>query len=290
MSRKSKLLVTITTLLLFVFLYTQTASANSYATLKIGMRGETVEKLQKHLNDLGFMSVKPTGYFGSITKTAVIKFQRRYSLAQDGIAGKQTWSKLDQLSGRSKITAGSETTAGVKTANNTEATASIKAAIDTEVTASIKATTDTKPATGKVTVLSRGTTESRGASGTDRQAVAEYAKKFLGVRYAWGGSTPKAFDCSGYTRYVLAHFDVNLNRVSADQARNGTYTKKDDLLPGDLVFFDTNGGKNRINHVGIYIGSGKFIHSSSLSSGVVISDLTEGFYSRTYMTARRVLS
>jgi N-acetylmuramoyl-L-alanine amidase len=65
--------------------------------------------------------------------------------------------------------------------------------------------------------------------------------------------------------------------------------KKADLKPGNLVFFDTNGGLNRINHVGIYIGDGKFIHSSSSHKGVVISNLNKGFYSKTYMTARSVL-
>jgi N-acetylmuramoyl-L-alanine amidase len=55
------------------------------------------------------------------------------------------------------------------------------------------------------------------------------------------------------------------------------------------VFFDTNGGKNRINHVGIYIGGGKFIQASSGSGNVVISDITEGFYYKTYMTARRII-
>ena len=73
------------------------------------------------------------------------------------------------------------------------------------------------------------------------------------------------------------------------QSKNGKYIKKANLMQGDLVFFDTNGGHNRINHVGIYIGGGKFIHSSSSNKGVTISTISSGFYSKTYMTARRVL-
>ena len=103
--------------------------------------------------------------------------------------------------------------------------------------------------------------------------------------------SPKGFDCSGFVKYVFDHFGIILNRVSANQAKQGTAVKKADLRVGDLVFFDTDGGHNEINHVGIYIGGGKFIQASSASgsSGVVISDIAEGFYSSAYMSARRVI-
>lgn len=126
-----------------------------------------------------------------------------------------------------------------------------------------------------------------------RGQVVEYSKKFLGVKYVYGGNSPsQGFDCSGYVKYVFGNFGVSLERVAASQANQGTRISKGDLLPGDLVFFDTNGGHNYINHVGIYIGEGMFIHASSGSSkrGVVISDLTSGFYANSYMTARRVLN
>jgi len=126
-----------------------------------------------------------------------------------------------------------------------------------------------------------------------RGQVVEYAKKFLGVKYVYGGNSPsQGFDCSGYVKYVFTNFGVNLERVAASQAKQGTWVSKDELLPGDLVFFDTNGGHNYVNHSGIYIGDGKFIHASSGSGkkSVVISDLTSGFYANAYMTARRVLN
>jgi len=126
-----------------------------------------------------------------------------------------------------------------------------------------------------------------------RQQVVEYAKKFLGVKYVYGGNSPsQGFDCSGFVKYVFSNFGINLERVAASQAKQGTWVSKDQLLPGDLVFFDTDGGHNYINHSGIYIGDGKFIHASSGSGkkSVVISDLTSGFYANTYMTARRVLN
>jgi len=124
-----------------------------------------------------------------------------------------------------------------------------------------------------------------------RSDIVQYAKKYLGVKYVYGGSSPKGFDCSGFVCYVFNNFDKKLERVAADQSKQGKKISKSELKPGDLVFFDTNGNHNYVNHSGIYIGDGKFIHASSGSSNkkVVISDLTSGFYNESYMTARRIL-
>lgn len=123
---------------------------------------------------------------------------------------------------------------------------------------------------------------------TGRQIVS-FARKFLGVRYVYGGSTPNGFDCSGFVKHVYSGFGVNLERVAADQANQGVRISKAELRMGDLVFFDTDGGSNYINHVGIYIGNGNFIHASSGGAkGVTISDLG-GFYANSYMAARRIV-
>ena len=119
------------------------------------------------------------------------------------------------------------------------------------------------------------------------ESIVNYAKQFQGVKYVWGGNTPNGFDCSGFVKYVYQKSGITLNRVAADQAKQGTQVSKADLSPGNLVFFDTDGGHNYINHVGIYIGSGMFIHASSGAGKVVITSLTEGFYANTYMTARK---
>lgn len=123
-----------------------------------------------------------------------------------------------------------------------------------------------------------------------RNRIVLYSRNFLGTRYRYGGCTPSGFDCSGFTNYVFNKFGIKLERVAADQAKQGVYVSRNNLQPGDLVFFDTDGGKNYINHVGIYLGNGKFIHASSSrkSRAVTISKL-EGFYSQTYVTARRVI-
>lgn len=141
------------------------------------------------------------------------------------------------------------------------------------------------------TVASRGAA-TRAQSKTSSELsneIVSYAKKFLGVKYVWGGSSPSGFDCSGFVKYVYDHFGISIDRTASSQAKQGTAVNKADLRAGDLVFFDTNGGHNKVNHVGIYIGDGKFIQSSSASSAhkVVISGLESGFYAKSYMTARR---
>jgi cell wall-associated NlpC family hydrolase len=124
-----------------------------------------------------------------------------------------------------------------------------------------------------------------------RQQIVEYSKKLLGIKYKYGGSTTKGFDCSGFVSYVFKNFGITLPRASRDMGNSGVAVKKENLKPGDLVFFDTNGGLNGINHVGIYIGDGKFIHASSyIGKKVTISSLNDKFYSKSYMRSRDVLT
>lgn len=139
------------------------------------------------------------------------------------------------------------------------------------------------------TLASRGSTTYENVSDLRAQVVL-FAKEFLGVKYKLGGASPSGFDCSGFVWYVYNHFGIKLNRVASDQAKHGTKVAKSELLPGDLVFFTSPGNKNGIGHVGIYVGNGSFIHSSSGSSPkVIISDLTKGNYYDRYVTARRIL-
>lgn len=123
------------------------------------------------------------------------------------------------------------------------------------------------------------------------QQLISNSKRFIGSDYVYGGDTPKdGFDCSGFTKYIFAKEGINLERTAADQASQGTKVLKSSLKPGDLLFFDTNGGHNHINHVGIYIGSGRFIHASSPRTGVVITNLSDEYYQRAYMRARRIVN
>ncbi|QPC47564.1 C40 family peptidase [Mangrovibacillus cuniculi] len=121
------------------------------------------------------------------------------------------------------------------------------------------------------------------------ESLVEYAKKFIGVPYAFGGTTPSAFDCSGFMLYVYKEFGISLPRTSASQSLEGQAVAKSDLQPGDLVFF-ANTYKSGVSHAGIYIGDNKFISATS-SKGVKIDSINDPYYwGSRYHSARRVLS
>ena len=123
----------------------------------------------------------------------------------------------------------------------------------------------------------------RGVNKSSSQ-VANYAYNFLGRPYVYGANGPNAFDCSGFTSYVYRHFGVSLPRTARSQFSAGSAVSRNNLAPGDLVFFNTVG---YLGHVGLYIGGGDFIHAAS-SGRVKISSLSEGYYRTRYAGARRV--
>lgn len=120
--------------------------------------------------------------------------------------------------------------------------------------------------------------------------VVEYAMQFLGHPYVYGGTTPRGFDCSGLIKYVFANFGITTNRTASAQMDNGTPVAMSELIPGDVVFFKKPGSSaSRASHVGIYIGGGQFIHASTSTTGVIISDLDYAYYTTGFVGARRML-
>ncbi len=107
-----------------------------------------------------------------------------------------------------------------------------------------------------------------------------------GAPYKWAGTTEKGFDCSGFTAYVFAKFGIDLPHSSKSQNKEGYWIPKEDLRPGDLVFFNTDG--KGVSHVGIYLGEGEFIHSAT-NKGVMKNQMSEAYYENRYVSARRVL-
>lgn len=124
-----------------------------------------------------------------------------------------------------------------------------------------------------------------------RDQLVNYALKYVGYSYVYGGSSPSAgFDCSGLVYYVYRHFDFNVTRTASSQfARDGVTVTKSELQLGDLVFFSSNGGYS-VTHVGIYIGNNEFVHASSPKVGTVISSLGSSYYTRVWYGAKRVIS
>jgi len=110
------------------------------------------------------------------------------------------------------------------------------------------------------------------------------ALSLQGVPYLWAGTTPKGFDCSGYVQYVFKGSGITLPRTAADQFKVGSWVWPEDLQPGDLVYFTTYSAG--ASHVGIYIGSRRFVAASN--SGVCISNLDDSYYATRYLGARRM--
>ena len=120
----------------------------------------------------------------------------------------------------------------------------------------------------------------------DCPALINTALACRGARYVRGGVGRGGFDCSGFTRYVYAKYGVSLPHSSAAQASHGKSVSRDELVAGDLVFFQTNG--RGISHVGIYIGDNNFVHAASRGRGVRTDSLNSAYYSPRYRGARRV--
>jgi cell wall-associated NlpC family hydrolase len=114
------------------------------------------------------------------------------------------------------------------------------------------------------------------------RAVAQLATRHVGRPYAWGGASPQGFDCSGFVMYVYGRVGVALPHNAARQYAYGTPVRRDELEPGDLVFFD------RLRHNGIYIGDGKFVHASK-RGGVKISRVNGHWFRERWTGARRVV-
>lgn len=114
---------------------------------------------------------------------------------------------------------------------------------------------------------------SKGGAAGWRQDIVDYAKKFIGTPYVWGGTKPDGFDCSGLTQYVYDHFGFSLPRISADQGRNGKRINLDQLKPGDLVFWDNSSRNVGADHVAIYIGHGQIIEAPRPGLSVQVSGL-----------------
>ncbi len=126
----------------------------------------------------------------------------------------------------------------------------------------------------------------RAEAATSGNDIAQFSKKYQGVPYVFGGTTPSGFDCSGFVRYVYSHYGVTLPRTAESQYAVGKAVAKSNLQPGDMVFF-SNTYKAGISHAGIYIGANQFI--SAESKGVAINTLSNTYWGPKYTGARRII-
>jgi len=127
-----------------------------------------------------------------------------------------------------------------------------------------------------------------------RDKVVNYAKKQLGVKYKYGGMSPKGFDCSGFTKYVYSHFGYDVPRVSRDYEKIGKKISVKNTKPGDILLFTGSNKHKRVTgHLGVVVsnknGVIKFIHASS-SRGIVISDLKTKYFQERILGARQIIN
>lgn len=119
------------------------------------------------------------------------------------------------------------------------------------------------------------------------QNIVEEAKRFLGLKYLWGGTSSYGFDCSGFMFRLYQSQGISIPRDASEQAKAGIAIHKNNLQPGDLLFFATDNSPEKIHHVGMYIGDGLMVHSPNSKSAIRIESFKAGIYGDEYWGARR---
>ena len=267
--------------------------ASVQGAYQYGDTGSEIVAIQKKLIAAGYKA-RETGEYDANTKWAVRLYQKDQGLPVDGILGDATYKKL---MGKPMPSA-TKTVSKVKeiSKKDAELMAKIQAkkevnskAITTSVKQQKKPTTQGKPATvqvkHKVTNHTAKPLRTVPVSGYVKE-ILTYANTFTGVPYKFGGTTPAGFDCSGYIRHVFQKVGVQLPRQADEQYTVGKKVEKQNLQPGDLVFFETY--EPGVSHSGIYIGDGQFISATS-SSGVAVADIDDSYWGPRYVGAKRVL-
>ncbi|WP_227394680.1 C40 family peptidase [Jeotgalibacillus aurantiacus] len=130
--------------------------------------------------------------------------------------------------------------------------------------------------------LYRGQKEQRSGLG-----LATEGERFIDLLYLWGGMTPYGYDCSGFSYSIHKANGYIIPRDASDQAAAGVKVKKEDVQPGDLLFFAYEEGKGRLHHVGIYHGDGKMIHSPTPGKRIMIQEIKGSFYEKEWCETRR---
>ena len=119
--------------------------------------------------------------------------------------------------------------------------------------------------------------------------VADLAQQYVGSRYAWGGSSPTGFDCTGFVMWVYGQFGVELPHNEVGQLASGPAVSSDDLQPGDVLVF-ANTYRRGLSHTGIYLGDGRFVHAVDEAHGVMVSELWDSYWGPRLVGATRAVA
>ncbi|MBQ7477006.1 MAG: C40 family peptidase [Selenomonadaceae bacterium] len=251
---KSKFLIFLLLLLIFTGNYSFASP-----TLSKNSTGKDVLTLQKKLYLIGYNITEFDGVYGAETEKAVSAFQRDQNITVTGVVTNATWRVLKKV----------PPIAGRKLPKITEKIESI----------------DTKGIgkRGTSMIVPLGKTFIDSSQGT--QIVAT-GKKYIGVPYVFGGTTPSGFDCSGFLQYVFKQHGFEIPRLADEQYKLGKSAKVSQLEPGDLVFFSTY--EAGASHCGIYVGNNSFMHASS-SKGIRIDSLSNEYWKPRFLGARKII-
>ncbi len=225
-----------------------------FYTMYPGDSGNDIKLMQDRLNQLGYFSASSTGYFGSLTASAVKSFQDVNGLSVDGVVGKNT--------------------RGILYSENAKKGSS--------------------PASGDSSSEGNGSSggnssSSSGNSNVDR--MIEVGNTQMGKPYSYGSNGPNSYDCSGFVYYCLKNTGVATSRLSSagysKVSEWETISDVNALQPGDLVYFKSDSSSS-VSHIGIYLGGGSMLHCAPSTKGVGTSSMSSGYYARNFLGAKRV--
>ena len=230
-------------------------TAYASPTLSVNSTGNDVIILQQKLRNLGYDISIVDGEFGNETKSAVENFQRDQNLNVTGVVNSATWRALKKAKSPA-----------------THSNADSKKYATTK----IDELHDNRLVPFGMTLISKSKAD----------AVVRTAKKLIGVPYVFGGTTPAGFDCSGFLQYVFKQNGILIPRLADEQYKLGKAVKTKELVAGDLVFFTTY--EAGASHCGIYLGEGRFLHTSS-SKGVRIDYLDNTYWAPRFYGAKKIV-
>lgn len=295
-----------------------TDSNGSFSSLSLGDTGDNVILLQERLLELEYYDYDTvTGYFGPVTEESVKKFQNCTGLSCSGIADADTLSALFSDSATAYTMSPGDTGGGVQklqirladlgyfSADPTGYYGSITTyavqefqkqnglAVDGKAGSQTRAvlySDDALPNAGgeETPLLENTATQSKSEIISDALSL---AYSLLGKDYIYGACGPNSFDCSGFIYYILKNSGLAINPMSPSAFSSisawETIPDIENLQIGDLVFFNSETG-SYINHIGIYVGGGSFIHASQSNGSVARSSMTSGYYNENFAFAKRI--
>ena len=275
------------------------------STLKLGSTGSEVTALQERLLKLGYLDYpKATGNYGTITKTAVIRFQQNNGLTADGIAGSLTQSRLFSSTAKSmvlKVGGWGEAVKALQlklkalgyfsgTGTGYYGNVTKDAVIRFQKACGLTADGIAGPATHNKAFSGGAPTGSSTSTKASAAAIADIALTQVGKGYVLGTQGPSTYDCSGLAYYAMTNAGYSATRMSAaayfTNSAWASVSGISNLKKGDLIFFRSE-TSNNITHMGIYTGDNQFVHASSGQAKVMVSTLST-YWTNLYMGARRV--